>query len=260
MNYNKLTLHTFCILMIGSAVFFQSAKAQDVPPPNKASNTNKLIKEQAGRPDIPGDLTIEFGLNMLPDAPEGMDLNLWGSKTFNVYYQYPMRLSESGFYFYPGLGIATEKYAFKDANTIGYVEDDLGNEVLEIIELDTILPGGVKKSKIGNTYVDLPLELRWNLRKNDPKRSFKVIAGAKIGFLIDSKTKIKYVENGENKITKQKENFYLAELRYGIYGKIGYGSFTAYYYYSLSPLFQSNKGPSKTTAAPMTFGISLALF
>ena len=260
MDFKKLFFRVSYLLTVALMFFYLNVNAQDTPPPNKASNTNKLIREQAGRPDLPGDLTIELGLNYLMDTPEGMDMNLWGSKTFNAYYQYPLRIAESGFYFFPGLGIATEKYAFKDAKTIGYVEDDLGNDVLQIIELDTILPDGVKKSKIANTYIEVPIELRWNLKKNDPKRSFKVILGAKIGYLIDSKTKIKYQDMGETKITKQKEGFNLSELRYGIYGKVGYGSFTAFYYYSLSPLFQSNKGPSRTTAAPMIFGISLALF
>jgi hypothetical protein len=189
-----------------------------------------------------------------------MEMNLWGSKTFNAYYQYPLRLGESAFYFFPGLGISTEKYAFKGARTLGYTEDESGNEILQIVELDTILPDGVKKSKIANTMIDLPIELRWYQRKNDPKRSVSVIAGGKIGYLIDSKTKIKYQENGETKITKQKEGWNLAQLRYGVYGKIGYGAFTAFYYYSLTPLFQTNKGPSRTETNAMIFGVSLALF
>jgi hypothetical protein len=189
-----------------------------------------------------------------------MDMNLWGSKTFNMYYQYPLRIGESGFYFFPGLGVATEKYAFKGARTLGYVENEEGSDILQIVELDTIFPDGVKKSKIANTFIDLPFEMRWYLKKNNPKRSFMMTAGAKIGYLIDSKTKIKYEENGETKIAKQKEGWNLSELRYGLYGKIGYGAFTAYYYYSLSPLFQSNKGPSRTETNPMIFGVSLALF
>ena len=109
-------------------------------------------------------------------------------------------------------------------------------------------------------YIDIPLELRWRLKKYDPKRSLTVTLGGKVGYLFDSKTKVKYDEDGETKKTKQKEKFELSSLRYGAYAKVGFGGFTAFYYYSLSDLFKKDKGPMGTTMYPMTFGLSLALF
>ncbi len=97
-------------------------------------------------------------------------------------------------------------------------------------------------------------------RKYDPRSSVKITIGAKVGFLFGSKTKVKYTENGETKKTKQKEKFELSPIRYGVYGKLGYGGFSAFYYYSISELFIKDKGPMGTTMYPMTFGLSLALF
>jgi len=71
---------------------------------------------------------------------------------------------------------------------------------------------------------------------------------------------VKYTQDGETKTTKQKENYELNILRYGAYAKLGFGGFSAFYYFGLSDLFNKDKGPLDTTMYPMTFGLSLALF
>lgn len=128
--------------------------------------------------------------------------------------------------------------------------------------LDSIYGRGTsyRKSQINPNYIDIPLEFRWISRKYDPKSSLKIAIGAKVGFLIDSKTKVVYEEGGEKKTTKQKEKYELNTFRYGAYIKVGYAGFSAFYYYGISELFQKDKGPMGTAMYPMTFGISLALF
>ena len=93
-----------------------------------------------------------------------------------------------------------------------------------------------------------------------PSVHLKLPLVAKVGVLLDSKTKVKYTADGENKITKQKENFEINTLRYGAYMRLGYGGFSAYAYYGLSDVFRKEKGPMDTTMFPITFGLSLALF
>jgi hypothetical protein len=232
------------------------------PKNNKATRTGKLIQEKAGRPDIPGDLMIEFGYNWVKDHTPGIGFNTLGSRTFNAYYLYEKNLGESAFSFHPGIGIGTEKYAFEQNLTLGYGLDSIGNDEVQYVALDSIYGIGTsyKKSQINANYFDIPIEFRWRSKKYDPKGSFKVTVGGKVGFLFGSKTKVKYAENGETKKTKQKETFELNAIRYGVYGKVGYGGFSAFYYYSLSDLFNKDKGPMRTTMYPMTFGLSLALF
>lgn len=244
-------------MIIAGMTMAQESKIKN----NKSKHKNKVVQEQAGRPDLPGDFIFEIGLTSLIDAPENMQMNLWGSKTFNVYYQYPVQFGNSRFYIFPGIGISTQKYKFKDNVTLGYSTDDSGNRYVDIIPLDSIYSNAsYKKSKIGTTHADFILELRWISRKNNPRKSIKVAAGGKIGYNFDSKMKVKYEQYSEKKKSKQKEDFALSELRYGVYTKLGYGSFNAYFYYSLTPLFESNKGPSKTTTAPLEFGLSFTLF
>lgn len=254
----KFTFLLLTFTLVSVAAFAQ----EPTPKNNKANRTKKLIQESAGRPDIPGDLMIEFGFNWIQEHPEGIGFNTMGSRSFNAYYLYDVNIGESAFSFHPGLGIGTEKYKFVNNVTLGYGLDTDGQREVQFIPLDSIYGTGTlyKKSQINPIYLDIPMEIRWRSRKYDPKRSLKIALGGKVGVLLDSKTKVKYTADGENKIIKQKENFELNTLRYGAYMRLGYGGFSAYAYYGLSDLFRKEKGPMDTTMFPITFGLSLALF
>ncbi len=258
-SFRKDFLIILIALVFSSTIAFSQ---EGTPKNNKANRTSKLIQEKAGRPDIPGDLMVEFGFNWVQENPPGYGFKTMSSRTFNAYYLYEINIGESAFSFHPGIGIGTEKYAFDKNITLGYGLDSLGEREVQFVPLDSIFSSGTsfKKSQINTNYFDIPLELRWRSRKYDPKRSFKIALGGKVGFLLDSKTKIKYNSNGESKITKQKEKFELSSIRYGAYVRIGYGAISAFGYYSLSDLFNKDKGPMGTTMYPLTFGLSLALF
>ena len=227
---------------------------------NSAADKKPVIKEQAGRPDVTGDLFAEIGFNVLQNNNE-WNSKWWGSKVFNLYYQYDKDLGDSHFSFHPGIGIGTEKYAM-DTSTLYTGFDGNGEYVFQTIALDSIYPNATKfrKSKIATTYLDIPIELRWRSMKYDPKRSLKIAIGGKIGFLLDSKTKVKYDEFGEKKVDKQKEDYGIKKIRYSAYGKIGYGNAYLFFNYNLSTLFDKNKGPNDTEMTPMMFGFALSLF
>ena len=228
---------------------------------NKSSHQSKLIHEQAGRPDVPGDLIIEIGFNSLMNSPDQMNMKLWGSKIFNTYYLYDVPIGDSHFSFHPGFGIGTEKYAFADDVTLGYTTNTNNNREVTIVGLDSLYSNAsFSKSKLATTYIDIPMEIRWISRKYDPKRSLKITIGGKIGYLIDSHTKVKYSQGGETKKAKSKQDFELNDIRYGAYGKLGYGNFSLFYYQSISDLFKKDKGPYQTDTSPIMFGISLGLF
>ncbi len=261
MNLDAVLKKKIFFLLL-SMMLFNLCYAQDSQSGNnKSKHQSKLIHEQAGRPDVPGDLIIEVGFNTLMDRPEEMKMDFWGSKIFNAYYLYDVPIGDSHFSFHPGFGVGTEKYAFNDAVTLGYVTDANNNKDLTLIGLDsTYSKASFSKSKFATTFLDIPMEIRWISRKYDPKRSVKITIGGKFGYLIDGKTKVKYTQDGQTKKIKQKEDFELNHIRYGAYGKFGYGNFSLFYYYSISDLFQKNKGPYQTTTSPMMFGISLGLF
>ncbi len=106
-------------------------------------------------------------------------------------------------------------------------------------------------------YVEIPLEFRFDTTPEDIARSFNVAIGGRIGYLFDSKMKVKYKEDAETKIMKDKQNLGLTQIRYGVYSRIGVGAFNIFGFYNLTPLFEKDKGPDKTTMNSYTVGISI---
>jgi hypothetical protein len=110
------------------------------------------------------------------------------------------------------------------------------------------------------TYIDVPVELRWSLKPEDPARSFKIAVGGRVGYLLNAHTKIKYKEDGDFKKLRNTQIYNLNRLRYSIFMKVYVGNFGLFGYYNLNTWFKDEKGPSKTQASVYTVGISLASF
>lgn len=245
------TFLTFSLIASGGNNNGDSLRSDD--------NLNKKLSvtntAQAGAsPDFPGSLVMEFGFNFLTDYPDDMELGFFGSKAFNIYYMYEFQIGNSAFSFNPGFGVGLEKYSFDNNVTLG--RSDAGAVVLN--ELPETWD--VKKTKLAANYFDIPLELRFHVNKNNFRKSFKIGVGGKAGILFDSHTKIRYKEDGDAKIIKNKESFDLSRFRYGVQGRIGIGGFSLFYYQELSELFKDGEGPEATTATPFKVGMSLAIF
>jgi hypothetical protein len=237
-----------------------------------ASSQTTEAKKTTARPDIPGIFTLELGLNRVLNGPENLKFGLWGSRSFNVYYQYELRILKSRLSFVPGIGLSLERFKFRDGQVIDYRrknglldEEITSTDTLDIFSITQSGITGMKKSQLINNYVEVPLELRYTLNPDDPARSFKISIGGRIGYMYDSFNKIKYKEDGEMKQLKNKENFNLTRFRYGAFAKIGFGSFSLFGYYNLTPLFKNNRGiyTDKTSFNDLntfTAGISLSSF
>ena len=219
------------------------------------------------RPDIPGTFALEFGFNQDLSAPNEFDLGFWGSRTANLYYQYDVRILKSSFSFVPGIGLSLERFKFSNDNTLGYADGDLESIVM-ISPADAGFTD-IKKSHLITNYIDVPLEIKYSTKPDDPARSFKISVGGRVGYLYDSFTKVKYKEDGDVKKLKNKEDFNLNKFRYGLSGRIGIGNFSFFCYYNLTPLFEEDKGlsdiisgesPVKNDFNTLTIGISLASF
>ena len=210
---------------------------------------------------------MEFGFNRDMTGPDDFSLYLWGSRTINFYYQYDIRILKSRFSFVPGIGLSLERYKFKKARTLAYMTTDslkLVSPYSQPSDIETFVPTAVKKSQLITNYVEVPLELKYSSRPDDPARTFKISIGGRVGYLIDSFTKMKYKEDHEMKVLKNKQDFNLTQLRYGLYTKVGFGNFSIFAYYNLTNLFQSGEGPYikgvKDDFPTGTVGISLSSF
>lgn len=242
-------LNIFLLLITLSTAAF----AQDVVAPQTST-----VKK--GRPNIPGTFQLDLGFNF-PTEKAGFNTSFFGSNTVNLYYFYDMRLGKSKFSIHPGVGFGLERYKFNNNKTLGY------NSAQDRVFMTDVTLPNLRKTKLVTNYIDIPFEVRFSSRPDDPNRSFKVSLGFKVGLLYESFTKIKYSEDGERKKIKDKQNFNLFPIRYGPYFRIGGGNFSVYAYYSLSPLFKSRGfgkeqlgGNVAENINNLTFGISLAAF
>ncbi len=216
------------------------------------------LKHVQARPDIPGTLLIDFGFNIFQNNLPEMELGNFGSKALNFYYYFDYSIGNSHFSINPGLGFGLDKYSFDNNVTLVNSGSILGIQVVQLVD---ILPSAdIQKSFLAANYFDIPLEFRYNSKKNDHQRSFKVAIGGKIGVLLTSHTKIKYKEEGTTIKLKNKQDFNLNKFRYGVHGRVGVGGFNVFFYYGLSELFKNNKGPQATDVTTMNLGISIAGF
>ncbi|MTI40631.1 hypothetical protein E1140_14100 [Fulvivirga lutimaris] len=233
-----------------------SVMAEGVPQLKAERGPMKIRKRQA-RPDVPGHLLIEFGVNLLLNDDPAIETEILGSRTLNFYYLYDFRIGNSKFFFLPGIGVGLDRYKFDEDVTLTRTVDGLGEKVTTF---DTISTGGIKKSMLATNYLDIPLELRFYGNPNDQRRSFKVGVGFKVGMLMSSHTKIKMEQDGDVSKLKVKDNFNLTRFRYGVTGRVGVGGFNVFYYQSLTPLFEKDKGPNATEASNITIGLSFTGF
>ncbi|MBX2898050.1 MAG: outer membrane beta-barrel protein [Cyclobacteriaceae bacterium] len=219
------------------------------------------------RPSIPGTFLVDLGVNRALNAGPTWKQGLWGSRTLNVYYQYPVRFGRSKFSFNPGVGLSMERWKFTNGamliDTVELVSFPTGAPQTDQVEqYDLLSPNRVyghlaSKSMFITNYLEMPLEFRFDTKPEDIARSFNVALGGRIGYRLNSFTKVKYKDDGEVVKVKDKRSFGLNDFRYGIYARIGVGGFSWFAFYNLSEMFEKGKGPQARDINSLTLGISV---
>lgn len=216
-----------------------------------------------GRPDIKGDLFLDLGFNFLNNRPEDLNTKFFPSRVANIYYQYPIAIgNNSGITFNPGIGLGMEKLAFKNDSTL-VNNPALGANSSQMVGIKTLYGNdiNIQVNTAAINYLDIPLEFRYHLNKEDNNKGFRFAIGAKVGFLLNSHTKVEITEaSGLTRKIKNRQDFGLNPLRYGIYTRIGLPGFNLWSYYGLNTVFKDGQGPFGTEASQFNFGISVALF
>jgi hypothetical protein len=214
-------------------------------------------KPKVYRPDIPGNFLIDFGVSGTTQSPNHFSIGWFGSRTINLYYYYPIRFGKSRFSFNPGIGLGMDRFKFKKAYFVADTLRDGAFEMVSNFRTDSTIYKGLKKSILGQHYLDIPLELKFSLHPEDPNRTFWVSIGGRVGYLYNPFTKIKYKEDGEKKVELYKMFHGQDKFRYGPSLRVGVGNFNLFGFYNLSPLFAKDKGPDNTTMTTFSMGISI---
>lgn len=179
-----------------------------------------------------------------------MELEYDKSWVFNLnFFEYFLKIKEHHFGLVTGLGLEYNNYEFKHnvkLNPSGgnYVYDEVNdfNRDYTWGEIDTTRT--YTKNRFKTFYINAPLMLEVNTGQHKNK-SFHVSAGAIVGYKFKTKMKYKYRENGENTEHKYKDNqsFNTNPFRVSLTARVGYGWVNFFGTYSLTPLFEKNRGP-----------------
>ena len=192
---------------------------------------------------------IEFGFNSFdkPDysAYEGlefMELNQGKSMEFDFnFYELNIGLAKSYVGLVSGMGLSFNNYRFENPYTLVK-----GTSRTEPLPLDF---EDLSKTKLAISYLNVPLLLEFQIPVNQNEGRLFVNAGLVGGVKIGSHTKVKH---GDTK-DKDRSGFNLNSFKYAATARIGYKGVSLFANYSLTPLFQTGKGPELT---PFTIGIS----
>ena len=198
---------------------------------------------------------LEFGFNgystgrwISNDLPlEGwLDLHTAKSSSFNIIMPAVNLGLSRHFGIVAALGINYNNYRFDGNNSVAV--DDGGI-------LTPVYPAGdinYEKSKLTTVYGILPVMLELQIPVSHSKTinlGAGIIGGVKLG----SHTKVVYFDDGKQK-DKNRDDFNLNVLRYGVTARAGYEMIQVYGTCYLSPMFEKGKGPE---LYPFEVGIAL---
>ena len=158
---------TFLFLLLTALAFAQEVAEQKKPKPN-----------------LPGTFLIDLGVNQGIQSPSKWEQGFWGSRTVNIYYQYPIRIGRSKFSFNPGIGVSLERWKFKNGATlidttelVSYPNGAAAVDQVEqynLLSPKRIFPEAADKSMLIANYIEMPIEFRFDTSPEDINRSFNV--------------------------------------------------------------------------------------
>lgn len=194
---------------------------------------------------------IEFGFNAFdkpdysmysPANKDFMSLDQGKSMEFDLnFYELNISLAKSYVGLVSGMGLSFNNYRFENPYSL-----EKGQNMTLPIALQ---PDNLSKTKLAISYLNVPLLLEFQIPVNQHQGRLFVNAGIIGGVKIGSHTKVKY---GDKK-DKDRSGFNLNSFNYAATARVGYKDVSLFAKYSLTPLFQTGKGPELT---PFTIGIS----
>jgi hypothetical protein len=177
------------------------------------------------------------------------------SRTFNMYFlfDFPFKTNPK-FSVAIGPGIATDHIFFDEtnvgiaANTPAVVFDNVS---------DT---NHFKKYKLTTAFAEVPVELRFTADPYNHNRSVKIALGAKVGTLLTAVVKGKELQNSadrtvNNYTMKEKSKRFFNTTRLSLSGRVGYGPFSLFASYGITPVFKEGLGPQ---VRPLSVGLTIS--
>ncbi|SDZ73940.1 Outer membrane protein beta-barrel domain-containing protein [Arachidicoccus rhizosphaerae] len=157
---------------------------------------------------------------------------------------------------------------------IGYSSSNLffNGKYVDIKSTSTELPittnitgssNSFNKFKVVLNYFEIPVELRYSANMEQPNKGFRIAFGLKGGYLLSAHSKGKNeissegsTQYGKGYIEKEYSKRFFRSTRLDGTVRIGYGLFSLYGTYQLTPLLNSGAGP---TLNPFSIGLGIGI-
>lgn len=199
-------------------------------------------------------LMIQLGAATWQNRPDSIQTKGL-SRTFNIYLMldFPFKTSPK-LSVALGPGLATD-HVFLDKTTAGVAEN--ANAISFRDFSDTT---HYKKFKVSTAFLELPIELRFSSNPEEDGKSIKAAIGVKVGTMLAAWTKGKDLEDRNGNtinelIVKEKSKRFFNTNRISATARLGYGHFTLFGSYSLTPLFKEGLGPKMNV---LSLGLTLS--
>ncbi|WP_299105032.1 hypothetical protein [uncultured Winogradskyella sp.] len=190
------------------------------------------------------DLVFAFGFNNTLIDGQNLDdspYKLGGSGFIELGYAWKTRIFENTNFWRLKYGFSFQwnKLKLKDNN---YLVNTNGDISLQEFPLDA------SKIKFRTTNLVFPMHIEFGPSKKIEKEDYfrysthkklKIGLGGYAGINIGSVQKIKYKEDGEREKDKQRDQFEVSDLVYGLSGYVALGEVALYVKYDLNPMFKN---------------------
>jgi hypothetical protein len=176
-------------------------------------------------------------------------------RTFNAYFMLDFPFKTNPHWSVAiGAGIATDNMYFEKTAV------EIAGRTTNLVFRNQADTNHFKKYKLQTTYAEAPVELRFRTNPDDDRRSVKFAVGAKVGTMLSAHTKGTTLQDkGGNTIndykTKDFNKRYFNTTRLSATARAGFGHFTLFGAYQLTPLFKEGLAPA---IRPLTVGLTLS--
>jgi hypothetical protein len=223
----------------------------------------KEISSTSSRRRTYSSFNIDLGMNNYleggkfpADANKIYTVRPWGSWYVALNSTQRTRFGNKFFLEWAG-GISWYNFKFQNDRTL-LTKDDTGITFSEDLRTNSF-----EKSKLTVVYINVSavpmLDLGGNYRKpglfsGRHSRGFRVGVGPYVGYRIDSYTKQVYLQDGDDKVERHHDPYFINNIRYGLRAQFGFRGTDFFFNYDMNDLFVAGKGPQLNA---FSFGITL---
>ena len=239
---------SFLVFSMAAQAQNDSVQAQPQTPPTKTTAAPGTALRSSDH------FMMQLGYTTWQGAPDSIKTGGL-PRTFNVYLMLDFPFKTNPHWSVAiGAGVASDNMYFEKGSV------DIASTTSTLVFRNLDSTDHFKKYKLATTYAEAPVELRFSSKPNDNQRSLKAAIGVKVGTLINAHTKGNTLQNKADQTIndfKQKEfnKRFFNKTRLSATARVGFGHFTLFTSYQLTPLFREGLAPA---IRPITFGLTLS--